>query len=237
MNRLLALLLPIALAAGCRGPDWYADQSPLEIAQMVEVERVALGPDEAGYRAPEMIAASRRYRLSGRKNLASGQASHTLRLSEFGSAEDRSRSWALEAAERGACRLLDARLAGGQADHPPEQTTFATVDQHTSCTPYQDCETYERTYKKRYKDDDGDKQTKIVEEVVRECQDRWRCQTERRYEVSLNEKALREASLLPDGMQVALKWDCERRGEPQETLALPPAYLQGYLLAVDGLTQ
>lgn len=227
MTRLLGPLL-IVLAAGCRGPDWYADKSPAEIAGMVEVERVALGPDEAGYRAPE-IAASHRYRLSGRKNLNSGQSSHTLRLSEFGSAEDRSSAQARAAAEERACRLLDARLAGAQADHPPEETTFATVDRQTSCTPYQDCETYEETYR----DDDGDKKTKPAQRVVRECREHWRCESERRYEVSLRANALREASALPDGMQVALKWDCERRGEPEEVLTLPPVYLQGYLLAVD----
>jgi hypothetical protein len=200
---------------------------------MVDVELVALGPGEAGYNAPE-IAASRRYRLSGRKDLDSGRVSHALRLSEFGSAEDRSSERARAAAERRACRLQEVSLPGGQADPPAEETTFATIDQQTSCTPYQDCETYEQTYKKHYKDEAGDKQTKLVERVVRECRENWRCQSERRYEVRLREKALREASTMPDGMAVALRWDCEGRGEPEETLELPPAYLQGYLLAVDG---
>jgi hypothetical protein len=225
------LLIALALggAAGCRGPGWYADKSPLEIAEMVEVERADLGPGTAGYQAPE-ISASHRYSLSGRKDLESGQTSHALRLTEFGSAEDRSSAWARAAAERRACRLQDAQLAG----HPAEETTFATIDQHTSCTPYQDCETYERTYKKRYKDDDGDRKTKLVERVVRECRENWRCQSERRYEISLPDPALRAARALPDGLQVALSWDCEGRGEPREVLELPPAYLQGYLLAVDG---
>ena len=57
------LLVALTLGGGCRGPGWYADKSPLEIAEMVEVELTSLGPGEAGYSAPE-IAGDRRYRLS-----------------------------------------------------------------------------------------------------------------------------------------------------------------------------
>jgi hypothetical protein len=229
------LLMALALGggAGCRGPGWYADKSPLEIAEMVDVELERLGPGEAGYSAP-VIASSRRYRLSGRKDLDSGQSRHALRLSEFGSAEERSSDWSRATAERRACRLQDAAIAGSLAGGRSADTTFATLDQQTSCTPYRDCETYERTYKKRYKDKDGDRKTKLVERVFRECRDIWRCQSERRYDVTVGDRALRQASALPDGMQVELRWDCAGRGEPREVIELPAAYLQGYLLAVDG---
>ena len=224
------LLIPLALGgAGCRGPGYYADKSPLEIAEMVDVELANLGPGEAGYSAP-VISSGRSYRLSGRKNLDSGQTRHELHLSEFGSAEDRSSDWARSSADRRTCRLQHANLEGD----PSGAMSFATIDHQTSCTPYRDCETTERTYKKRYKDDDGDKKTKLVEEVVRDCRDAWRCQSERRYDVDLTEPALRAASALPDGMQIALQWDCPNAGEHNEVLELPGAYVQGYLLAVDG---
>ena len=220
------LLMVLTLGGGCRGPDWYADKSPLAIAEMVEVELASLGPGEAGYSAPE-IAGNRRYRLSGRKDLDSGAARHALRLSEFGSAEDRYQSWAAATAERRTCRLSDV---GGAAQDLP----YSTIDHRTSCTPYQDCDTYERSYKKKYRDDDGEKRTKIVERTYRECHDLWRCQSERRYEVKVEEPTLRAASGLPAGMQVELGWDCGGKGLHREVLELPGAYVEGYLLAVDG---
>jgi hypothetical protein len=220
------LLATLALGAGCRGPGWYADKSPLDIAEMVEVELASLGPGEAGYRAPE-IAGDRRYHLAGRKDLDSGETRHALRLSEFGSAEDRYHDWAEASAEGRTCRLRDA---GGPAQH----MTFATIDHRTSCTPYQDCETYERYYKKKYKDDDGNKKTKIVERTFRDCRDLWRCQSERRYEVKIDDRTLREAVALPDGMQVELGWDCGGKGLHREVLELPASYVQGYLLAIEG---
>jgi len=55
-----------------------------------------------------------------------------------------------------------------------------------------------------------------------------------RTEVAIDERTLRDASPLPDGMSVQLRWDCGRRGEYDDALELPASYLQGYLLAVDG---
>jgi len=42
--------------------------------------------------------------------------------------------------------------------------------------------------------DDGEKRTKIVERTYRECHELWRCQSERRYEVKVDEPTLRAAS-------------------------------------------
>jgi hypothetical protein len=230
MQRALCLLIvALALGGGCRGPDWYADKSPLDIAEMVEVELASLGPGEAGYVAPE-IAGDRRYHLSGRKDLEGGTTRHALRVSEFGSAEDRYQNAAEADALRRTCRLSDA---SGTA----QTLSFATVDHRTSCTPYQDCDTEERSYKKKYRDDDGDTKTKIVERIYRECHDRWRCQSERRYDVKLDDPALRAASTLPDGLRVELGWECGGQGVHREVLDLPAAYVQGYLLAVDGYPQ
>jgi hypothetical protein len=225
------LLIALALgAAGCRGPGYYEGKSPLEIAGMVEVDE--LGAGEAGYNAP-LISSGHQYRLNGRKNLDNGRTNHALRLIEFASAEDRSADWARATAERRVCRLEDAGVAAMPDGSPAQPTTFAIFDRQTSCTPYQDCETTERTYQKKSRDEDGEKQTKLVDQVVRECQERWRCQSERRYEVDLSGPVLRAASALEGGMQVELDWDCGDQGRHHEVLDLPEAYLQGYLLAVD----
>ena len=101
------------------------------------------------------------------------------------------------------CALEDASLAAGPEGSPAEETSFMLVDQQASCYPREDCDTYERSYKKKYKDDDGDKKTKIVEQVFRDCDEYWRCQSERLYEVAIDDRALRDASPLPEGMSVS----------------------------------
>ena len=230
---LLAAALALSSGTGCRGPGYYADKPPLEIAEMVDVHLADLGPGEAGYTAPT-ISADRSYRLAGRKNLDTGQLIHKLRLAETGSGEERYLEWARAAAAARVCALTDARLAAGLEGSPAEQTSFMLVDERASCYPREECETYERTYKKKYKDEDGDTQTRLVERVFRDCEDYWRCQSERLYEVAIDDRSLRNASPLPNGMSVQLRWDCGRFGEHADDLELPASYLQGYLLAVDG---
>jgi len=230
---LLALTLALGSGAGCRGPGYYADKSPLDIAEMVDVHLADLGPGEAGYTAPA-ISGRRSYRLAGRKDLDTGRITHKLRLAESGSGEERYLDWARAAAAARVCALRDARLAAGLEGSPAEETSFMLVDEQASCYPRQDCETYERSYKKKYKDKDGNKKTKIVERVFRDCEDYWRCESERLYEVAIDDRSLRNASPLEDGMDVQLRWDCGRFGEHADELELPASYLQGYLLAVDG---
>ena len=130
------LLMALALGggAGCRGPGYYADKSPLEIAEMVDVELASLGPGEAGYRAPA-IATDRSYRLVGRKNLDRGQILHKLRLTEAGSAEDRHADWARAAAAARVCALRDASLAAGPEGNPAEPTSFMLVDRAGALLP------------------------------------------------------------------------------------------------------
>ena len=228
------LLAALALGSGgCRGPGYYEDKSPLEIAEMVDVELASLGPGEAGYRAPT-IAARRDYRLIGRKDLDRGQTVHKLRLTEAGSGEDRHLDWARAAAARRVCALEEASLAAGPEGSPAEPTSFMLVDQQASCYPREECDTDVDRFKKKVRDEDGNKKTKVVERVVRDCDDYWRCQSERLYEVAIADQSLRAASPLPDGMSVRLRWDCGRLGEQDDALELPASYLQGYLLAVDG---
>jgi hypothetical protein len=229
---LLAPVLALG-SAGCRGVDYYADKPPLEIAEMVEVELADLGPGEVGYSAPT-INARRSYRLHGRKDLDSGATSHQLRLAEVGSDEARFVDWARSGAAARVCGLRSARLAAGPEGSPAEDATFRTVDERTSCYPRQDCDTYERTYKKKSKDKDGNKTTKIIERVYQECDDYWQCQSERIYDVAIDDGTLRQAGPMPDGMSVQLSWDCGGRGERADSLELPSSYVEGYLLAVDG---
>jgi len=234
MRALWPLLAALALGSGgCRGPGYYADKSPLEIAEMVDVELERLGPGEAGYRAPT-IAGGRSYRLAGRKDLDSGRTTHKLRLAEAGSSEERFLDWARRGAAARVCALQEAGLAAGLEGSPAEKTSFMLVDQQSSCSPRRDCDTYTRNYKKRYRDKDGNKKTRIVERVFRDCDEYWRCQSERLYEVAIDDRSLRAAGPLPDGMSVQLRWDCGRFGERADALELPASYLQGYLLAVDG---
>ena len=200
---------------------------------MVDVELASLGPGEAGYSAPR-ISDGRSYRLSGRKDLDTGQVIHKLRLAEVGSGEERFLDWARSAAAARVCALEDASLAAGAEGSQAKPTSFMLVDRQASCYPREDCDTYERTYKKKYRDKHGDKRTKIVEQVFRDCDRYWRCESERLYEVAIDDRSLRDASPLPDGMSVQLRWDCGRRGEYDDALELPASYLQGYLLAVDG---
>ena len=122
---LLAAALALSSGAGCRGPGYYADKPPLEIAEMVDVHLADLGPGEAGYTAPA-ISAGRSYRLAGRKNLDTGQMTHKLRLAETGSGEERYLDWARAAAAARVCALKDARLAAGLEGSPAQQTSFMT---------------------------------------------------------------------------------------------------------------
>ena len=233
-HALWPLLAALALGSGgCRGPGYYADKSPLEIAEMVDVELASLGPGEAGYRAPA-ISARRNYRLVGRKDLDRGETVHKLRLTEAGSSEERYLDWARRGAAARVCALEDAAVAAGLEGSPTERTSFMLVDQQSSCYPRRDCDTYTRSYRKKSRDKDGNKKTKIVERVFRDCDQYWRCQSERLYEVAIDDKSLRAASPLPGGMSVRLRWDCGRLGGQADALELPPSYLQGYLLAVDG---
>ena len=233
-HALWPLLAALALGSGgCRGPGYYADKSPLEIAEMVDVELASLGPGEAGYRAPA-ITAGRSYRLAGRKDLDSGRTTHKLRLAETGSSEERYLSWARTAAARRVCALEKASLAAGLDGSPAEQTSFRLVDDQASCYPRQDCDTYVDLDKKKFRDKDGNKKTKIVERYFRDCDQYWRCQSARLYEVAIDDKSLRAASPLPGGLSVQLRWDCGRLGGHADALELPASYLQGYLLAVDG---
>jgi hypothetical protein len=228
------VLLALAFGAGgCRGVDYFADKPPLEIAEMVEVHLADLGPGEAAYSAP-VIDARRSYRLHGQKDLDSGATTHELRLAESGSNEARFLDSARAGAAARVCALRGARLAAGPEGSPAADATFRTVDERTSCYPRQDCDTYERSYKKKSKDEDGNKKTKIVERIYRDCDDYWYCQRERIYDVALDDRALREAAPLEDGMSVQLRWDCGRRGERADEVELPASYVQGYLLAVDG---
>jgi hypothetical protein len=230
---LLAAALALGSGTGCRGPGYYADKPPLEIAEMVDVHLADLGPGEAGYTAPT-ISARRSYRLAGRKDLDTGRVTHNLRLAETGGGEERYLDWARNSAEARVCTLKDARLMAGLEGSPAEETTFRLVDEQASCHPREECETYERSYKKKQKDEDGNKKTKIVKRVFRDCEEYWRCQSERLYEVAIDDRSLREASPLEGGMSVQLRWDCGRLGEYADALELPASYLQGYLLAVDG---
>jgi hypothetical protein len=208
MRRTIGPILLLALgAAGCRGVDYYADKPPLEIAEMVDVQHPGEGSGEVRYSAPT-IAARRSYRLAGRRDFETGAITHELRLTEAGSSEARFLEWA--------------------------ETTFGLVDRQTSCYPREDCDTDVRTYKKRYRDKDGDKKTRLVERVYRDCDESWRCRSERLYEVAIDDGALRQASPLGAGMAVELSWDCGRGGGHADTIELPASYLQGYLLAVDG---
>ena len=122
-------------------------------------------------------------------------------------------------------------MLGGAAQDLP----FATIDHRTSCTPYQDCDTYERSYKKKYRDDDGEKRTKIVERTYRDCDDLWRCQSERRYEVEVDDRcAARRRARCRKACRSSSAGTAAARAGIADTLELPAAYLQGYLLAVDG---
>ena len=234
MRRAIGPILLLALgAAGCRGVDYYADKPPLEIAEMVDVQHAGEGSGEVRYSAPT-IAARRSYRLAGRRDLDSGAITHELRLTEAGSSEARFLEWARAGAAARVCALRGARLAGASDGSPAAETTFGLVDRQTSCYPREDCDTYVRTYKKRYRDKDGDKRTRLVERVYRDCDESWRCQSERLYEVAIDDGALRQASPLGAGMAVELSWDCGRGGGHADTIELPASYLQGYLLAVDG---
>ena len=69
---------------------------------------------------------------------------------------------------------------------------------------------------------------------VRRCEDSWRCRSERVYRVAIEDRGLRAARYLPEGMIVELGWSCGRSGLHAERLELPASYLEGYLLAVDG---
>ena len=229
----LLIALMLGGGAGCRGPGYYADKSPLEIAEMVDVELERLGPGEAGYRAPA-ITGRRSYRLAGRKDLDTGQTIHKLRLAEASSSEERYLGWARSRAAARVCALQEARVTAGLEGSPAEKTAFTLVDQQSSCYPRRDCDTRTRTYTRKYRDKDGNRKTKVVERVFRDCDEYWRCQSERLYEVAIDDRSLRDASPLPDGMSVQLRWDCGRFGERADALELPAAYLQGYLLAVDG---
>jgi hypothetical protein len=100
---LLASTLALSSGAGCRGPGYYADKSPLDIAEMVDVHLADLGPGEAGYTAP-IISARRSYRLAGRKDLDSGQITHKLRLAETGSGEERYLDWGERPRRRASAR-------------------------------------------------------------------------------------------------------------------------------------
>ena len=234
MSRAIGPILLLALgAAGCRGVDYYADKPPLEIAEMVDVRVEAERAGEVRYDAPT-ITARRSYRLTGRRDLDSGATTHELRLTEAGSSEARFLDWARAGAAARTCALEGARLASASDDGVAAETTFALIDRQTSCYPREDCDTYVRRYKERYRDDDGDRETKIVERVYRDCDEYWRCQSERLYEVAIDDRALRRASPLGQGMAVDLSWDCGRRGGDADRIELPASYLQGYLLAVDG---
>ena len=230
-------IAPVVLLAmaggGCRGPGYYADKPPTEIAEMVEVHLADLGPGEAGYTAPT-ITGARSYRLSGRKDLDSGETTHVLSLEESASGEDRFRSWARREAEARVCTLASARLAAGPEGSPAEAAAFELADQSASCRPAEDCKPYPEIYVEKYKDDDGHTQKRPVREWVRRCEDFWRCSSERTYRVTVADRSLRAARYLPEGMTVELGWTCGRSGGQAERLELPASYVEGYLLAVDG---
>jgi hypothetical protein len=230
------LIAPIALlaaAGGCRGPGYYAAKAPTEIAEMVQVHLADLGPSEAGYSAPT-IAGARSYHLSGRKDLDSGRTTHVLSLEETASGEGRFRDWARSDAAARVCALSSARLAAGPEGSPAIPTTFELADQSSSCYPAEDCERYPEIHVEKYKDDDGQTRKRKVREWVQRCKDYWRCRSERIYRIAIDDRSLRGARYLPEGMSVELGWTCALWGEEAERLELPASYLDGYLLAVDG---
>ena len=230
---LIAPVVLLAVAGGCRGPGYYADKPPTEIAEMVQVHLADLGPGEAGYTAPT-ITGARSYHLSGRKNLDSGATTHVLSLEETGNGEARFRSWARSEAAARVCALTSARVAAGPEGSAAQATTFHLADQSAGCYPAEDCKSYPEIYVEKYKDEDGHTQKRQVREWVRRCKDYWRCRTERTYRVAVDDRSLRAARYLPEGMAVELGWTCGRSGQQTERLELPASYLEGYLLAVDG---
>ncbi len=230
---LIAPILLLAIGAGCRGPAYYAAKPPTEIAEMVQVDLADLGPGEAGYRAPT-IAGARSYRLDGRKDLDSGRTTHVLRVDETAGGEERFRDWARSEAAARVCALTSARLAAGPEGSPAQATTFELANQSASCHPAEDCDSYPRTYIEKYKDEDGHTQKRKVRGWVRHCEDFWRCRSERIYQVAVDDRSLRAARYLPEGMSVELGWTCGQTGVHAERLELPASYLEGYLLAVDG---
>jgi hypothetical protein len=233
--RTCLLIVPIALAAagGCRGPGYYADKAPTEIAEMVQVHLADRGPGEAGYSAPT-ISGARSYHLSGRKDLDSGQTTHVLNFEETASGEGPFREWARSDLSRQVCTLTRARLAAGPEGSPASPTTFDLADQSASCHQVEDCKPYQETYVEKYKDDDGHTQKRKVREWVRRCKEYWSCRSERIYRIAIDDRSLRGARYLPDGMSVELGWTCGPGDEQTERLELPANYLDGYLLAVDG---
>ena len=231
---LIAPILLLAIGAGCRGPAWYAAKPPTEIAGMVQLRLADRDPAEAGYIAPT-ITGARSYRLSGRKDLDSGRTTHALRVEEIATGEDRFRSWARSAAAARICALTSARLAAGPGGSPAQTAaTFELADQSASCYPAEDCETYPAIYEEKYRDEDGDTRKRTVRRWVRRCEDFWRCRSLRSYRVAVDDRSLRAARWLPEGMSVELGWTCGRAGDHAERLELPASYLEGYLLAVDG---
>jgi hypothetical protein len=230
---LIAPIVLLAVGAGCRGPAYYADKPPTEIAEMVQVHLADLGPGEAGYTAPT-IAGSRSYHLAGRKDLDSGRTSHTLNVEETASGEDRVRDWARSAAEARICTLTSAHLVAGPEGSAAEIATFELANQSASCEPAEDCQTRPETFKEKYRDDEGDTKTRTVQRSVRRCEDFWRCRSERLYRVEVDDRSLRAAQYMPAGMSVELGWTCGGSRGRTERLELPASYLEGYLLAVDG---
>jgi hypothetical protein len=230
---LIAPVVLVVIAGGCRGPGYYASKAPIEIAEMVQVRLADLGPGEVGYLAPT-ITGTRSYHLYGSKDLDNRQTTHVLALEETGSGEDRFRGWALSEAAAGVCALSSARLAAGTEGSPAKPTTFDLADQSSSCQPAEDCRRYPDVFVQKYKDDEGHTQKRTVQGWVRRCVDFWRCRSERVYRVAIEDRTLRAARYLPEGMTVELDWSCGRSGQHAERLALPASYLDGYLLAVDG---
>ncbi len=234
---LIAPSLLLAIGVGCRGPAWYAGKPPTEIAEMVQVHLADLGPGEAGYSAPT-ITGARSYRLDGRKDLDSGLTTHVLRVLETASGEDRFRSFARSAAAARVCALTGARLAAGPEGSPAQAATFELADQSADCYPAEDCESSPETFKERYQDENGDTKKRTVRRWVRRCEEFWRCQSERSYEVAIDDRSLRAARYLPEGMSVELGWTCGRADAHAaahvERLELPASYVDGYLLAVEG---
>jgi hypothetical protein len=232
---LIAPVVLVVIAGGCRGPDYYASKAPTEIAEMVQVRLADLGPGEAGYLAPT-ITGTRSYRLYGSKNLDNGRTTHVLSVDESAMGEHQSLAWARSEAAREVCALSSARLLAGPEGSPGEAATFELADQSISCEPARYCEPVQEVYIEKYKDEHGHTQRRKLYTTVQRCNDFWRCHSERIYRVAVRDRTLRDARYLPEGMSVELGWSCGGSDLDQERLELPASYLDGYLLAVDGYT-
>jgi hypothetical protein len=162
---LIAPVVLVAIAGGCRGPDYYASKAPTEIAEMVQVRLADLGPGEAGYLAPT-ITGTRSYRLYGSKNLDNGRTTHVLSVDESAMGEHQSLAWARSEAAREVCALSSARLLAGPEGSPGDAATFELADQSISCEPARYCEPVQEVYIEKYKDEHGHTQRRKLYTTV-----------------------------------------------------------------------